>query len=164
MQAVPAGIQTINSKFVAFPVLEGLDRLEGFIREGLAVLESKTNDGFSYSRFEEDCTSGSGTLFIVVDDSIKKMVGFFVLSPVVENGRTAVHVRSAYSRIHDAYCLLELGLQTAIDFGIMIGAAEIAFSSPRKGWLKTAKKLGYRLTRFGNGIYEFSKEIDHAKF
>ena len=133
-----------------------------FLAEGLEVLGEKTNDIVPYQTLLESCTEGSSTLFIIRDTALDLEVGFFCVSLYISMDDVEAHLSAAFCCKGYDHLGLYLGLQKAEEFGIIVNADKVTFSSPRRGWLKVAPKLGFELESQLNSNFNFIKGLHHG--
>lgn len=132
---------------------------KGFITKGLETLYNKTNDKLSFDSLLESCTFGSTILFIVFDVPAQLPIGFFCVSVCKEYSCIELDVSAAYSAYSAYSSLTYIGLQKVKEFGIIVKADRVTFSSPRKGSLKMSSKLGFKLDYTHNDNYYYSIRI-----
>ena len=130
-----------------------------FIEEGLQVLHSKTKDLLSFHALLESCTKGSTSFFLVQDRTTHENVGFFCVSVYIDKGDVELHISAAYAVKNLRAPILAKGLQIVEEFGIMVQAKKITFSSPRRGSLKFGEYLGFDLISNSGGNYHYSKRV-----
>jgi hypothetical protein len=132
-----------------------------FLAEGLEVLGEKTGDILSYQTLLASCVYGSSTLFIIRDTLLSIDAGFFCVSLYVDMCGVEAHLSAAFFIKGYDHLGLVAGLQKAEEFGIIVKADMVTFSSPRLGWLKVAPKLGFRLESQLNGNLNFIKGLHY---
>jgi hypothetical protein len=156
--------KTPTTSLAIHPVrVDELTLFDSFLSQGLAELYSKTSVDYTLSDLKEACTNQADTLFIIGDVFLFETLGFFVLSIRVIEDKIQITVSSGYAKHCNHISGLEFCLQKVEEFAIIVGATEVLFQSPRKGWVKVANKLGFSLYKKSNDLYYYSKEvIDHA--
>lgn len=130
-----------------------------FVTERLRTLSFKTSEEIDFITLSEYCTNGATSLFLICDKATDKPLGHFACTPIIENGKTELYLSAACAVKGSPVSVLIAGLQKAEKFAIMVAADVITFSSPRKGWLHTAKKLGFSFAGFSNNNYHFTKDL-----
>lgn len=123
---------------------EHLDKLRPFIEKGLEALDKKIPSEYGYDDLYNMCAFGAANLFVVFDSLTSKEYGFFVLDTDITENEISVGIMYAYCDPDAPKYALTYGLQKSIDFAIIVKAKRLVFDSPRKGWAKVAKRMGFK--------------------
>jgi len=121
-----------------------LHHLWPFIREGINTINKKCN---SSRTLPEDIYHGikSKHLKLLIGTIDNKYEGFFVIKNEVFPDGISIHTYMAHNNGDDKDFLINFS-DILYDMAKMIGAVRLTYTSNRKGWLKTSKKIGYKPT------------------
>ena len=153
-------LATRTTSLVVQPLsVEDMGLFSLFLEEGLAELNRKIKADYLLNDLIEECSVGATTCLIVADTFLKIPVGFFALTVNIHKGFTSITISSAYATRSISPIGLKVCLQKAVEFAIIVGAREVEFYSPRRGWKKIAINLGFNLNRESDGKYHFIMKV-----
>lgn len=120
------------------------------VRDGVEKV-SKHTDEWIIEDVYSALLNNHSTLHIAYSD--EKYMGFMVLTPITGYCATKLHVWLAYA-VEEGFDVMESGIVEINELARKIKAKTITFESPRKGWGKTAEKLGYtpQATRYARKV------------
>jgi hypothetical protein len=106
-----------------------------WVRPGLEKIKEKSTEPWIPEDVYADCYSQNSMLWVLLRHD--RPVAFMVLQPLGDT----LHVWCAFAYEED--CLLE-GWENVQRIAKEGGATKVTFDSNRRGWDRTAKKLGFR--------------------
>lgn len=106
-----------------------------WVRVGLEKVKTKSTEPWIPEDVYADCFEKRSMLWVFLEES--RPVGFVVLQPFNDT----LHIWCAYA---DSHGHLMAAWDIIQEIGIAGNATALTFDSNRRGWEKTAKKLGFR--------------------
>jgi hypothetical protein len=152
-------LQTTNDLKVLMVGLENIHTFECFLRKGLGTICSLTGESFSFEDLVRNCNHYGSQLFVVYCSTTLEPVGFYVLAMTDSEGQSCLDISAVYSEPLPQGSVVPFVLQKTSEYGILVGAKGIVFSTPRKGAARVALKLGFKNTKHLDKIYYFYMRI-----